>query len=711
MAAFDYIISITGDCSSTNSGIISILPDGGTPPYSVQWVEPNLGEDIVTLTPSIRYGLSSGTYALRLNDSTLDQNNEFIVNIPVSSGVCCLISDIQNTTCDLDNGSVTGTSSSDFSSTNFYVYTSNDTYITSATTNTNEAIFENLSAGTYYMVAEDLGGCTGKSETFIIQTSTPFTYGLYAVPNSSCGGDPIGKIYVTGQTGSSPYQYLWSNNGTTSSITGLTEGVYSVTVTDATGCVVSQSTTLENVDPIGFGVFTVNNPSCLQNNGSITLIITGGTAPYYYSASTGYFEISYSKTFTLSNLYSGEYQFQVTDAGFCSIIVGTSLNNPEGIAAVTVDTVSSSCSVNDGKVIINVDGGTAPFTYTLVYPNGSTKNLTLLVPTKVFDNLSTGTYSVGVSDANGCSFLQEVSIITDNLFTISVLSTGTTCNQNNGKILVYKNSGGTEPFTYLLDGVAKQINTNMTAVTFNNVSSGQHTVSVSDDSGCIQSNQIFVNSSDQLNFSLYSTSCGSGSEGSITTFISSGTPPFVYNWSNNVLGNPQQLNVTGLSGGTYSLTITDSNGCSLQRSTTISCQASYVSYQCYTMGSEVLQTQSPTKLGMIQMLNEGFFDITAGNSNCILVSADFYAKVSVQPLNNVTTQYFFTSNSLTQVPSDSLWANTIKSMLLSIYGVQSVVIDEINNTITITKSPSNTTLIGQEISVDVVIVYNILCSS
>ena len=180
MAAFDYIISITGDCSSTNSGIISILPDGGTPPYSVQWVEPNLGEDIVTLTPSIRYGLSSGTYALRLNDSTLDQNNEFIVNIPVSSGVCCLISDIQNTTCDLDNGSVTGTSSSDFSSTNFYVYTSNDTYITSATTNTNEAIFENLSAGTYYMVAEDLGGCTGKSETFIIQTSTPFTYGLYA---------------------------------------------------------------------------------------------------------------------------------------------------------------------------------------------------------------------------------------------------------------------------------------------------------------------------------------------------------------------------------------------------------------------------------------------------------------------------------------------------------------------------------------------------
>jgi hypothetical protein len=711
MAAFNYDILITGDCESTGAGVISILPNGGTPPYTIQWVSPDLGTDIVTLEPSLRGGLYSGDYALRLNDTTLPENQEFYVNIPVSDGVCSQILNIQNTTCNLINGSVTGTSSSDYSSTNFYIYKSDDTFVTSATTNVSEVIFEFLSAGTYYMVAEDIGGCTGKSETFIIQESTPFTYGLYVVPNSSCGGDPIGKIYVTGQTGESPYQYLWSNGETGSSITGLTAGPYTVQVTDSSGCIVSQSVTLEDVDPIGFGVFIPTNPSCLQSNGSITLIITGGTAPYYYSASTGYFEISYSKTFTLPNLYAGEYLIQVTDAGFCSIVVGTSLNNPEGIASVTVDTVNSSCSVNDGKIIINVVGGTQPFTYTLIYPNGSTTNLTLTVPTKVFENLSTGTYTVGVSDTNGCSFLQEVTLITENLFSITTSTIGTTCNQNNGKILVTKNLGGTEPFTYYLDGIAKQINTNLTAVTYNNISSGQHTVSVSDDSGCIQSTQVFVDSSEQLNFSLYSTSCGSGSEGTITAFISSGTPPFTYNWSNNVAGNPQQINVGGLSGGTYTLTIIDSEGCSLQRSTTISCNASYVSYQCYTMGSETLQTQSPTKLGMLQMLNEGFFDLTSSNTNCILVSAEFFAKVSVQPQNTVTTQSFYVSNSLTSVPSDSLWANTVKSMLLSIYGVQSVTIDEINNTITITKSPTNTTLIGQEISVDVVIVYNILCSS
>lgn len=711
MAAFNYSISLTGDCGFNGSGAISILPNGGTPPYTIEWITPDLGADIVVLTPSVRTNLYAGSYGLRLNDSSLDANQEFYVNIPLSNGVCCQLLGVQNTTCDSNNGSVTGTSSSDYSSTNFYIYTSNNNYVSSATTNTNEVIFDSLTAGTYYMVAQDLGGCSGKSETFIIEDSTPFTYGLYVVPNSSCGGDSEGKIYVTGQTGTGPYEYLWSTNETTSSITGLTSGIYSVQVSDSTGCVVAQSVTLENVNPIGFGVFIPTNPTCLQNNGSITLEITGGTAPYYYSASTGYFEISYSKTFTLSNLYAGEYQFQVTDAGFCSIVVGTSLNNPEGMTSVSVDTVSSSCSVSDGKIIINTIGGTPPYTYTLIYPNGSTSTTLISEPTKVFENLSTGTYTVGVSDTDGCSFLQEVNIITESLFTISTSSIGTACNQSNGKIFVTKNSGGTEPYTYSLDGVAKQINTNLTAVTFCDVSSGQHTVSVSDGSGCIQTQQVFVSSSDQLNFSLYSTSCGSGSEGTITVFISSGTAPFTYNWSSNVLGNPQQINVTGLSGGTYSLTIIDANGCSLQRTTTISCDASYVSYQCYTMGSEVLQTQSPTKLGMIQMLNQGFFDLTEGNSNCILVSADFYAKVSVQPLNNVSTQYFFTSNSLTEVPPDSLWATTIKNMLLSIYGVQSVVVDEINNTITITKNPNNTTLIGQEIGVDILIVYNILCSS
>lgn len=711
MAAFDYIISITGDCSLTSSGVISILPEGGTPPYTVEWVDPALGTDIVTLLPSIRSGLGEGTYGLRLNDSTLPINEEFYVNIPISSGVCSDVLGVGNTTCDLENGSVTGSSSSNYSSTNFYLYTSANTYITSATTNTNQAVFDSLSAGTYYLVTQDLGGCTGRSETFIIQESTPFTYGLYVVPNSSCGGDPIGKIYVTGQTGSSPYEYQWSNGQTGNTITGLTSGAYTVTVTDATGCEVSQTGIIGDVDPVGLGVFTVVNPSCLESNGSITMIITGGTAPYYYSASTGYFEISYSQTFTLSNLSAGQYNFQVTDAGFCTFFAGTTLDTPEGIASISISSTSSSCNVDDGKITVSVVGGTAPYTYLLIYPDASTESTTGSQTSYVFDNLSYGTYTVGVSDNSGCSLLQEVTIITENLYTIATTATGTTCNQSNGSIQIIKSSGGTSPFDYSLDGVVKFLNTTLSAVTISNVSSGQHTVSITDALGCVQTKQVFVPASSQLNFSIISTSCGSGSEGTISAFISSGTPPFTYNWSSNVPGNPQNVEVTGLSGGTYTLTITDSTGCSLQRSTTISCNPTYTSYQCYTMGSESIQIQSPSKRGLLQMLNEGFFDLTSGNTNCILVSADFIAQVSIQPLGTVLTQNFYTSTVLNQIPSDNLWYDTIKTMLLSVLGVGGVTIDPINNQITITKSTTNNSLDNQDIIIELKIVYDTMCQS
>jgi hypothetical protein len=247
MAAFNYILQITGDCQSQNTGAITIVPTGGTEPYTVQWTSPNLGQDTAVLYSS-RYNLSADTYVVRVNDSTLPTNQEFYINIPVSSGVCASILGVQDTTCDFANGSVTGTSTSLYSSTNFYLYDMSNTLIQSAVTNTSEVIFGNIDYGSYYMVAEDLGGCLGETQSFIIDTSTEFNFGLYVVPNSSCGGTPIGKITVTGQTGQAPFSYLWSNGQTGSTITGLTSGSYSVAVTDAYGCTKSAEGSVTNVN-------------------------------------------------------------------------------------------------------------------------------------------------------------------------------------------------------------------------------------------------------------------------------------------------------------------------------------------------------------------------------------------------------------------------------------------------------------------------------
>jgi hypothetical protein len=709
LTPFDYFISVIGDCSNTSGGTASILLAGGTAPYTVEWVEPNLGVDITETSPSIRSGLSSGTYGVRVNDSTLPLNQEFYINVPISNGVCAEIDDVQSTTCNLINGSVTGSSTSNYSSTNFYLYTFDDIYLTSGVTNTNQIIFNELSAGTYYLLAIDLGGCSGKTSSFIIENSVEFDFGLNIVDNANCGGIPSGSISVTGQTGISPYSYLWSNGQTGDTITGLTQGTYSVSVTDSLGCVLSKTGSISDVSQIGFGQFISTPPSCFSNDGVLTLIITGGTSPYYYSASTGSFEVSNNQSFTISGLSAGQYNFNVTDAGFCSLDAGTTLLAPSGITSVNIVGNNSFCSSNGGSISINVTDGQSPYTYTIVNSTGGTNSFTSVLNNYTFLNLSADIYNVTIQDSTGCGYTEQITISTQASFNVTTQITGTTCNANNGYIRVEKTSGGTSPFDYILDNTLSFLDTTASAVTFNNVSSGTHNIKVIDATGCTQSFQVFVPSSGSLNFSLYKTQCTSTSGGTITAFISSGQPPFTFNWSNNISGNPQNITVSGLTGGTYGLTITDSNGCSLSRNTQISCNTEYSSFEMYTMGSELFSLQPATKCGLKQLLNEGFFELTSGNTDCSLVSSEFIARVLINPSGVTLENNFYTGTTLADVPSDSLWFNTIKDLLDSVSGIDKVVIDE-SGVITIEVNEGSE-LSSQQISVILIIDYNTICSS
>jgi uncharacterized protein (DUF2141 family) len=711
MAVLNYNVAVTGDCSNNNSGALNLYVSAGSPPYTVQFISPSYASQIITTGPASLAGLASNVYQIRVNDSSLPTNNEFLINVPISSGVCGSIAAVQNTTCGINNGSVTGSSTSLYSSTDFFLYDVNDNYIKSANTVTNSAVFGELSAGTYYLGVRDLGGCTAFTPTFIVEESENLNYGLYVVPNSSCGGSPIGKIFVTGQTGQAPFTYLWNNGQTGSTITGLTSGLYSVTVTDGYGCTLSKSGTITNVNPIGLGLFTSTSPTCLQSNGVINMTITGGTEPFYYSASTGDVLVSYSRTFSISGLSAGQYNFLVTDAGLCQMTAGITLETPGGLTSVTVQGQNSTCSTNNGSILVNVVGGTVPYTYTLIYPTGNQLNISNSQISQIFQNLSGGTYSVAVSDNSGCSFLQELTLLTQNKFTVSTQVLGTSCGQSNGSVTIFTSSGATLPLDYSVDGIQNVIDTNLSAVTFNNLSSGTHIVTVTDADNCAQTINILVPPSQPLNYTLYSTSCGSGSSGKITAFITSGEPPFSFNWSDNVPNEPQQIQVSGLTAGTYSLTVVDANGCSLTRNTTITCNSNYTSYQTYVMGAEIFNIQSPTKFGLLQMLNEGFFDLTSGNTSCDLISATFTAKVSVNPSGIIASQNFFTSTSLVQVPTDNDWYNTLRTLLLGIPGVGNVIIDQLNNQITIETSRNNTSLEGEEIVIDLIIGYNIICLS
>ena len=700
---FDYTLNITGACE-TGLGSVLITASGGVPPYTFDWYSPNLG------TGNLKTNLLQGSYLVRANDTSAPVNNEFYINVEVGGCLCVSLLNVYPTTCGEDNGSVTATTTSTFVNVDYNLYTIDDDFVQSGVSVSNTFSFFGLSAGTYYIIAIDSSAASGQSQSFIVQDSDPFDFGLYIVPNASCGTGSIGKLFVTGQTGNPPYSYLWSTGAITSSITGLTAGVYSVQVTDGQGCVKVETATIENLPPVGFGSFTSTEPTCFANDGQIILNITGGTAPYYYSANTGVQLISYSDSFVLSGLSNGTYTFTVTDAALCTFSVTTAIQSPNSLTSVNIFAENSSCSDGQGSITVTLVGGIPNYTYSLVYPTGNVDTVVSTQTAEVFSSLSAGTYTVIIGDQGGCVYQEEVDILTVEKFDYYIYTTGSTCNNPFGSVSISVQSGAVSPLTYSIDGIQQITGTILSAVTFNNISVGQHTVTVTDNEGCSITNPFVIGSTDPVNFSLYSTSCGDGDEGVITAFISSGVPPFTFFWSDNIAGNPQQITVTGLTGGTYSLIVVDSNGCSLARTTQIDCDKVYVSYQSYTMGEDEFTIVSPTKCGIQQILVNGFYDLTSGNTDCILTEAIYTAQVQVQPLGTVLTNTFYTGTSLNDVPSDGLWFSTIESMIESIPGIIDVQIDAVNNQITIKANPGSA-VTNQEIIVELIIVYDIDCLS
>lgn len=731
MADFNYILFVTGDCQNNSSGSIEAGFSGGTPPYTVTWYYPsNAGssEGIMAIdylaydydyidpfAPKLTFSqvnnLSAATYPFRVNDSTVPVNLEFTVNVPVSSGNCATIVDVSSTTCSQNNGTVSAEDSSDYSETSFFLYTFEGELLQSATTDLEVITFQYLSAGTYYIEAVDYGGCTGKTQTFVVNPSVEVDFGFYIIPDTQCG-QPSGKLIVTGQTGVQPWSYIWNNGSTGSTISGLTAGTYSVKVTDSSGCYKIREQSIGQVDPVGLGSFVVDNiPTCLNTDGVITMTITGGTGPYYYSASTGQIDVSYSQSFSLSGVPAGSYNFLVTDAALCKFSAGIDLATENGISDIILTVEQSSCSNADGSILITAIGGTSPFTFTLVYPDSSTETITTNAASQTFDDLSGGTYTIILEDSSGCYFLEESTILSDNIFTFTATTTGTTCGGNTGIILVEKSSGGTSPFDYSLDGVQNIIDTTASAVTFTNVSSGQHQITITDTDGCEQVQQVFVNGSLPLIYNLYSTSCGQGSDGLITTFISEGVPPFEFEWSDNVSGNPQSITATGLTAGTYSVTVIDSGGCSQTRNAVIDCDKSYVSYRTYLVGEQTFSYVSGTKKGLGQIMNTGFDELTTGRTNCQLVSATFIAKVELQPDGIELDQDFYVSTSLVDAPPDSLWYNTVQSLLETVPGIGQVTVNELTSEITIETDRSEGPINCEEVVVELIILYDIRCLS
>lgn len=718
------LTGLTGDCQNLNQGAFGISIEGTAPPYTIEWLSPftstiPLGAGVTGYTYT---SLSAGTYQFQISDACDDPENLVILaTVHISSGFCVNISGVTKTTCNVENGSLTASTLYDYGDYNWLLYNTTAGYITSATTDNSltphGVVFNSLEPGSYYVDVVDRGGCTARTETVVIEPSSVLTYELFVVNDSSCTTDfTTGKIIVNNIVGQPPYTFLWKKDdtildSTINAITGLSEGSYSVTVSDNSGCVTVQSANVTKVESMSLAGIYPQQPSCFGNDGEVTIVMQGGTSPFTYSGSNGVILTSFQNYITFDDLPGGTFGIFVQDSGLCKFGTSVTLQTPKSFLLTSITTKNSTCGGAQGEITISVTSGTPPYTFQVTSSDNVINNSVVIEsPSYTFSSLKSDTYTITITDGGPCTYTTTRTITNQVNFEYNYTVSPTSCNSNNGSVEINVTTG-VGPFTYEINS-GEILTLSDSTNTFNNLSSGNYVIAVTDTSiPCKISETIYIPGSTTVDFvSSYvnPTNCNNGL---IEIFIVDGIPPYTITWSSNVNGQTG-LSVNNLSAGTYSVSVTDSQNCTKQKSVTLTgglcCSLSYELFEiCENDFNNTgqLLTKNP-----LLMLKEGFADLTMGDENCVLNKAIFEAVTNVS--GTTASTIFYTGYTLTDVPSDSLFATTVRNLLLTYDGIGTVTIDTSKNKIVITTDcESSANLLDAVVSVNMVIHYDISCVS
>jgi hypothetical protein len=567
--------------------------------------------------------------------------------------------------------------------------------------------------GLYYATVEDYGGCMGTSNSCILGEQSELDFGFFVTNNAACTTQS-GQIFVTGVTGVEPYIYKWggiiSGNQTGSTITGLTSGAYELTLTDSRGCTKTKITTVSNSQPLGLVDYTSTSPSCFQNDGEISFIISGGSAPYNYLLSNGVSQTLITNQVTFTGLSAGDYSLKVTDSGLCNITNSVSLRTPALFSVITTSKTNASCN-SLGTFTTNLAGGTPP--YRLVLSSSTqvtTQNSN--INTTTFSNLIPNTYNITINDrSNVCAYNEEFIIENEQHFDISVVPTIDSCKSSNGTVTVEVIPYITGlTYQYFLSNGLYSVPTTSTTYTFTNLPASDYLVTVKDNTTCTLSGFTLVDYTEPYNLFLYPTGCLNGNGGTITALIQETEGPYNLIWSQNVNGQTG-IYVTGLTAGTYNLTVSGENNCLTSRTVEITCPPRGITNYSFKYSTGVKETTPTTKLTLRNMMYSGYTSLVGNTTNCTLSSATFNLKVDIGG-----TEYefpFYYTESFDNIPDLTYFAPIIESSILTIPNIQSCTVDAEKNTINILAKADSTTEYykGETITFTIKIYFVIKCLS
>ncbi len=516
-------------CFGSSSASATALPQGGSAPYSYSW------NTIPVQTTATANNLSSGNYIVTVtdNDGCMATANVSIqqplnaLNVSITKNdVQCFGSSSASATAIVQGGTAP------------YSYSWNTLPVqTTATAN-------NLSAGNYMVTVIDNSGCIGTANVIINQPAEVLVVNTMKT-DVLCFGDATGSATAQVQGGTAPYSYTWNTIPvqTTAAINNLKAGNYMVTVTDNSGCIATANVII-NQPLMGLMVNPIQtNVLCFgEATGSATAIPTGGTAPYTYLWNT----IPAQTTATVNNLPAGNYTVRVTDRNNCIATANVSITQPEPITGSAM-----------AAIVLTGQGGIGPLIYTL---NGVSNN------TGIFTNIDSGiVYNWSITDANNCKVASGTTGLCLNPLALVVIDkVNVLCfNGNTGSIRV-EASGGTGPYEYKLNNSPNQV-----SGTFNSLTAGAYTVTVKDAKGLTSSIPVTITQPTLLTVSTIKTDilCEGLATGSATALAQGGTAPYLYSW--NTLPVKTTATANGLNAGTYTVMVTDANGCTATAQATI----------------------------------------------------------------------------------------------------------------------------------------------
>ena len=515
-------------CNGNSNGTAEITPSGGTGAYTYSWSPSGLTTAKVS-------GLAPGNYIVTITDANGCTGT---VTVPIVEPA--VLEAAQSRVNILCKGSSTGSASVVVTG-----GTSNYAYLWSPSGGTG-ATASNLAAGNYSCLITDARGCT-LTKVFTIEEPNELI-AIQSQINATC--TTLGEASVAVSGGFGVYTYNWSPSGAvTATAAGLSEGTHEVLITDQNGCTLTKTFNITTINTLNAVTSQVNVSCNGSATGSAAVVPNGAPGPFTYVWSP-----SGGSSDTANNLTAGNYSVTITSSNGCSTVKNFTITEPSALKVSPAGQNNVSCKGGtNGSASVTATGGSGSYTYDWAPYGGSSAAAA---------GLSAGTYTVTVKDGKSCVETQVFTIKEPEELVAAVSQSNVSCNGANNGTATVDVIGGTGAYTY------SWLPSGGNDAKASNLSPGTYTVTVTDANSCQTTASVKITEPTVLSAVISQTdvSCNGANDGTASAVVTGGTETYTYLWSPS---NKTTAAVSGLSPNTYTVTITDTNACTLTKTVII----------------------------------------------------------------------------------------------------------------------------------------------